>query len=148
MADHHILPAGDHRDRRGVPAPVAGDARHQLNAAASADHPRPERQSISSAPGIAREICGMNTTTNRPMKIESRKGSSRLITGSISRSAMRAPTNRTLPTGGVTTPAEKAYTTMVPKWRSEEHTSELQSRGHLVCRRLLEKKNIRDQDNH
>src|SRR5690625_5458663 len=100
------------------------------------------------SPGIAREICGMNTTTNRPMKIESRKGSSRLITGSISRSAMRAPTNRTLPTGGVTTPAEKAYTTMVPKWRSEEHTSELQSRGHLVCRRLLEKKNIRDQDNH
>src|SRR5439155_21547659 len=25
-------------------------------------------------------------------------------------------------------------------WRSEEHTSELQSRGHLVCRPLLEKK--------
>src|SRR5690625_6019277 len=30
------------------------------------------------------------------------------------------------------------------KLRSEEHTSELQSRGHLVCRLLLEKKkNIR-----
>src|SRR5439155_11848336 len=29
--------------------------------------------------------------------------------------------------------------------RSEEHTSELQSRGHLVCRLLLEKKNIQDQ---
>src|SRR5690625_6739900 len=27
--------------------------------------------------------------------------------------------------------------------RSEEHTSELQSRGHLVCRLLLEKKNRR-----
>src|SRR5690625_6302259 len=27
--------------------------------------------------------------------------------------------------------------------RSEEHTSELQSRGHLVCRLLLEKKNTR-----
>src|SRR5690554_7500755 len=26
-------------------------------------------------------------------------------------------------------------------WRSEEHTSELQSRPHLVCRLLLEKKN-------
>src|SRR5207253_8005133 len=26
--------------------------------------------------------------------------------------------------------------------RSEEHTSELQSRGHLVCRLMLEKKNI------
>src|SRR5439155_22593823 len=28
----------------------------------------------------------------------------------------------------------------VTRWRSEEHTSELQSRGHLVCRLLLEKK--------
>src|SRR6266702_8181562 len=28
----------------------------------------------------------------------------------------------------------------VPRRRSEEHTSELQSRGHLVCRLLLEKK--------
>src|SRR5207253_10894506 len=28
--------------------------------------------------------------------------------------------------------------------RSEEHTSELQSRGHLVCRLLLEKKNFDD----
>src|SRR6266508_3323603 len=27
-----------------------------------------------------------------------------------------------------------------PQQRSEEHTSELQSRGHLVCRLLLEKK--------
>src|SRR5690625_6614613 len=27
--------------------------------------------------------------------------------------------------------------------RSEEHTSELQSRGHLVCRLLLEKKNAK-----
>src|SRR5690625_6163299 len=38
----------------------------------------------------------------------------------------------------------KAYTT---EWQSvwdagsEEHTSELKSRGHIVCRRLLEKKN-------
>src|SRR5439155_2039250 len=29
--------------------------------------------------------------------------------------------------------------------RSEEHTSELQSRGHLVCRLLLEKKNKKSQ---
>src|SRR5207253_5131002 len=29
--------------------------------------------------------------------------------------------------------------------RSEEHTSELQSRGHLVCRLLLEKKNTHNQ---
>src|SRR5690625_7035560 len=30
---------------------------------------------------------------------------------------------------------------LVREARSEEHTSELQSRGHLVCRLLLEKKN-------
>src|SRR5690625_6345154 len=30
----------------------------------------------------------------------------------------------------------------LPDGRSEEHTSELQSRGHLVCRLLLEKKKI------
>src|SRR5207253_9570985 len=30
--------------------------------------------------------------------------------------------------------------------RSEEHTSELQSRGHLVCRLLLEKKNKKKVD--
>src|SRR5690625_6395928 len=31
----------------------------------------------------------------------------------------------------------------IPVLRSEEHTSELQSRGHLVCRLLLEKTNDR-----
>src|SRR5690625_7055564 len=39
-----------------------------------------------------------------------------------------------------------AYSTEKPAGsvrRSEEHTSELQSRGHLVCRLLLEKKNER-----
>src|SRR5258708_25040091 len=34
-----------------------------------------------------------------------------------------------------------------PKLRSEEHTSELQSPDHLVCRLLLEKKKITKQDN-
>src|SRR5439155_11558067 len=31
---------------------------------------------------------------------------------------------------------------LIRAFRSEEHTSELQSRGHLVCRLLLEKKKI------
>src|SRR5439155_26978833 len=34
----------------------------------------------------------------------------------------------------------KGKTRLVNEQRSEEHTSELQSRGHLVCRLLLEKK--------
>src|SRR5688572_32647920 len=33
--------------------------------------------------------------------------------------------------------------TRVPAIRSEEHTSELQSQSHLVCRLLLEKKKIK-----
>src|SRR5690625_6359808 len=37
------------------------------------------------------------------------------------------------------------FTTRTVDPRSEEHTSELQSRGHLVCRLLLEKKNRRHQ---
>src|SRR2546422_7642093 len=39
-------------------------------------------------------------------------------------------------------PARYARTKMLRDWRSEEHTSELQSRLHLVCRLLLEKKKI------
>src|SRR5690606_39818892 len=39
-----------------------------------------------------------------------------------------------------TTPAKVRYRSL-PSGRSEEHTSELQSRENLVCRLLLEKKN-------
>src|SRR5207253_9813055 len=37
--------------------------------------------------------------------------------------------------------ARRSVSTFQRCRRSEEHTSELQSRGHLVCRLLLEKKN-------
>src|SRR5690625_5328177 len=39
------------------------------------------------------------------------------------------------------TPIHISSTFCPPSFRSEEHTSELQSRGHLVCRLLLEKQN-------
>src|SRR5690625_5643892 len=53
-----------------------------------------------------------------------------------------APSSRPPPTRR---PARVRSATAI---RSEEHTSELQSRGHLVCRLLLEKKNfIRMMDN-
>src|SRR5947209_12577505 len=38
--------------------------------------------------------------------------------------------------------AQQRYTPAGWSWRSEEHTSELQSRQYLVCRLLLEKKNL------
>src|SRR3712207_8491204 len=40
------------------------------------------------------------------------------------------------------TPAELPKTARVHRRRSEEHTSELQSRQYLVCRLLLEKKKL------
>src|SRR5690625_6419692 len=47
---------------------------------------------------------------------------------------------RTAPRSGPTSsPRASRPNSSVPS-RSEEHTSELQSRGHLVCRLLLEKK--------
>src|SRR5437870_10821175 len=45
--------------------------------------------------------------------------------------AISGESNMLLPTG---------WTKIPRRERSEEHTSELQSRGHLVCRLLLEKK--------
>src|SRR5207253_8844146 len=42
--------------------------------------------------------------------------------------------------GWVIVPGALAGLTLGNDHRSEEHTSELQSRGHLVCRLLLEKK--------
>src|SRR5689334_25142515 len=36
--------------------------------------------------------------------------------------------------------ADQRFTDAAVSWRSEEHTSELQSQFHLVCRLLLEKK--------
>src|SRR5207253_9256395 len=42
--------------------------------------------------------------------------------------------------GPTISPTSAATGRILPRRRSEEHTSELQSRGHLVCRLLLEKK--------
>src|SRR5205809_993497 len=48
---------------------------------------------------------------------------------------------RTSTTTPTSTRATRTTPTAPPPARSEEHTSELQSRLHLVCRLLLEKKN-------
>src|SRR6476620_12810363 len=44
-------------------------------------------------------------------------------------------------------PASRTHSTRSGRWRSEEHTSELQSRQYLVCRLLLEKKKKKKQRN-
>src|SRR5690625_6205613 len=49
-----------------------------------------------------------------------------------------APSSRPLIEWGI---PDGKFQTPPSSTRSEEHTSELQSRGHLVCRLLLDKKN-------
>src|SRR3712207_8851515 len=71
---------------------------------------------------------------------------------STSRIARSAAPKRSAPASEVTAPPSNAATTRRPAagaksnrsglHRSEEHTSELQSRQYLVCRLLLEKKTI------
>src|SRR3989442_5992807 len=60
------------------------------------------------------------------------------------RDEIAEPTGRcwVQPTGVVTTPTTVPLNVLISytEARSEEHTSELQSRPHLVCRLLLEKK--------
>src|SRR5690625_7418466 len=62
------------------------------------------------------------------------------------RALLSFPTRRSsdleslLPGAGVSGAIHARAGSVVEQERSEEHTSELQSRGHLVCRLLLEKK--------
>src|SRR5690625_6971871 len=59
------------------------------------------------------------------------------VVGSMITPKTVQPSNNQTSRGLITTLAAERITGHV---RSEEHTSELQSRGHLVCRLLLEKK--------
>src|SRR5439155_2358810 len=91
-------------------------------------HSFPTRRSSDLHPAISKCLGARVKARNRrsrhtPSRSNTRSGSS--TAGTTVASDTVIPTHRsTRPSG-----------------RSEEHTSELQSRGHLVCRLLLEKKN-------
>src|SRR2546423_3058711 len=59
---------------------------------------------------------------------------------SVRRRYGRLPQTATNAQAEAPTPGEKAWGILGEGWRSEEHTSELQSLAYLVCRLLLEKK--------
>src|SRR5688572_31777651 len=67
------------------------------------------------------------------------------MAGVVGRAAGRAAQARP---GGSLAGVRSGSTGNVPRsragWRSEEHTSELQSQSNLVCRLLLEKKNKKE----
>src|SRR5690625_5416120 len=87
--------------------------------------------------GCGYDACSMAMTAPRSRRFMGRTASRGLRIAAISRPA-RAPERATAFCAPVRCwPARRAE---ARKKRSEEHTSELQSRGHLVCRLLLEKK--------
>src|SRR3712207_8856935 len=72
-----------------------------------------------------------------------RRAEARGDCGSVRRSAGRAVA-RAHPRAGADGPKIGQAAAGLTPLRSEEHTSELQSRQYLVCRLLLEKKHITD----
>src|SRR3989442_8597372 len=98
---------------------------------------------MMSCAGIA---CALYNVEAQPVTRE--RGSCRRITLTCSRSAFdplqsaeqRVPRQVALRSARVPCGATRSKLSR-SRQRSEEHTSELQSRPHLVCRLLLEKKN-------
>src|SRR5439155_1938984 len=74
----------------------------------------------------------------RPADVPHRRGGARKAI--VARAADPAQQRRVLPAGYPDGRTRRCNPDPPPLRRSEEHTSELQSRGHLVCRLLLEKK--------
>src|SRR5438552_13923941 len=54
-----------------------------------------------------------------------------------------SPSGAHSPSGCSTSTSPGSHVNFAIEWRSEEHTSELQSPDHIVCRLLLEKKKTR-----
>src|SRR5690625_6001344 len=92
----------------------------------------PSKAANFSAPGRPKPLCEILTNLSEPDLSESAR----------SDRAKELFTNQTRITGAPIAMEHGCRTSIFS--RSEEHTSELQSRGHLVCRLLLDKKNIQE----
>src|SRR5437870_6383586 len=83
----------------------------------------------------------MTRLASLPLLLCARMASTKLDVRPSWRKKMRCPTPQS---GAVRNSSGPAAPCVM---RSEEHTSELQSRGHLVCRLLLEKKKKKKKHN-
>src|SRR5207253_10116071 len=94
------------------------------------------------------EICTLSLHDALPICLEVRQAGQIIGEMALIDPSPRSATVRALTGSHVAILGEQAFTALMQRnpelmfdmLRSEEHTSELQSRGHLVCRLLLEKK--------
>src|SRR5690625_7023848 len=89
----------------------------------------------------------LNTLSPAPGSTHSKKRVGRGIGSGLGKTAGRGHKGLKSRSGGTVAPGFEGGQMPLQK-RSEEHTSELQSRGHLVCRLLLEKKKKKIISNH
>src|SRR3712207_7875788 len=96
---------------------------------------RPPRSTLFPYTTLFRSVDAGDDTDKRP-ELEARQH------GHAAVALPKSPYGRTSSTATSTTKATTGFHTGLrpPASRSEEHTSELQSRQYLVCRLLLEKK--------
>src|SRR6266508_6774891 len=100
--------------------------------------------SVRSVPTSPRSTCSENPTIRPPCGLLSRRKERPTLGNRTNRPAVNQKMG--IERRQVATKKARSTTLRLRKMRgtstgrSEEHTSELQSRGHLVCRLLLEKK--------
>src|SRR5690625_6473144 len=95
---------------------------------------------------LAAMVAGMTKSIGScpiPMAEEARIGRNAAAVAVLLVISVRKMTTRI--TTSISSRMGRAPSPLTPWPRSEEHTSELQSRGHLVCRLLLEKKKHKHQ---
>src|SRR3989442_6142915 len=80
------------------------------------------------------------TTLFRSLAITRSGAGWRVVAASVAPTIRRCPAVERLLETGTPIASPEALWPAIAQDRSEEHTSELQSRPHLVCRLLLEKK--------
>src|SRR5439155_9415126 len=103
----------------------------------------------SASSGVPRDVCRINTTSSNapastvvPLAARKRSWLPRKTPSTVFQIDCLLM-SRACEFAVAIQPERKRYGNAPRPARSEEHTSELQSRGHLVCRLLLEKKKHR-----
>src|SRR5437899_3597264 len=124
-------------------SPFASNPPHASTTARALISSPPARETplIAASPPLSRPVAPHPYRTSTPASSVSSNSRSDSPAPPPTASMTSPPQNRRLPsTSNACRPYKSTQRTPCSRIRSEEHTSELQSLRHLVCRLLLEKK--------